>query len=78
VILGAAIVILVAAVIALVIHHQSNANALDRGSLTSDQYATAVDVARAEIAKDHATVSQAVATVVPGTIRTPNLSDGCT
>jgi hypothetical protein len=73
--LGVAIasaLVLVAAGAVLLIQdrHEDDVTASERGSLTSDQYDTAVRLARSEIAKDHANMSIAVATVVAGRIRT--------
>lgn len=79
---AAIVVVLAVATVAIVIRlshrHGDEATATDRGLLTSQEYATAVRLARSEIAKDHATVSSAVATLVSGRVRQPNLATGCT
>jgi hypothetical protein len=53
-------------------------SAADRGSLTPEQYVTAVHVARTEIAQQHVDVSRAVATLARRTPNTPTVSPGCT
>lgn len=56
-------------------HHQSHA--ADRGMLTASEYDRAVAIARSTKAEDHATVTAAVAYVVAGRVRTPNLQGQC-
>lgn len=65
---------------ALLVHSRSGDGvpAAERGPLTAAQYDTALRLARSELAKDHATVSRAVATIVAGTVDQPNLAKGCT
>jgi hypothetical protein len=76
---GAALVLVVAGAVLVIQHRQDHGGPTsDRGSLTSDQYDTAVRLARSEIEQNHATVTVAVADVVQGRIRTPNLSTACT
>jgi len=57
--------------------HEKSGEAVDRGSLTSSEYHRAVAIARSEIARDHATVSTAVAYLVAGSVQDPNLRDDC-
>jgi hypothetical protein len=79
VVIVSALVLVAAGAVLLIQHrHDDDVIASDRGALSSDQYDTAIRLARSEIAKDHAMVSMAVAYVVAGKIRTPNLSTGCT
>jgi hypothetical protein len=73
-----AIVLLPTGVVAAIrSHHGRDLTASDWGSLTPAQYAAAVRIARAEIAKDHAKVSRAVAVVAGGSVRTTNLPGSC-
>lgn len=58
-------------------HHQSGRGAADRGMLTASEYDRAVAIARSTKAQEHATVTAAVAYVVAGQVRNPNLSGRC-
>ena len=75
---GAALVLIAAGGVLLIQHQHDDVTDSDRGSLTSGQYDTAVRLARSEIAKDQAEVTQAVAYVVPGKVKQPNLGGECT
>jgi hypothetical protein len=65
---------------AVVVMHQrqTGPNPADQGMLTHSEYARAVAIAQAEITKDQAEVTQAVAYVVSGTVKQPNLAGECT
>jgi hypothetical protein len=65
-------------IVVLVPHDDHDVSASDRGSLSSEQYLAAASIARTAIAKQHATVSTAVATVVQGKVSRPNLPAACT
>jgi hypothetical protein len=72
--------LVVMASIAAAVLSQDHANppsAADRGMLTSDEYAKAVAIARSELANQHATLIRAVAYVVPGDVKDPNLAGQC-
>jgi hypothetical protein len=56
----------------------SSSSTPSHGSLTNDQFNVAVAVARAEMAKDAATVTSATATVGQGTVTDPNAGPACT
>ena len=59
-------------------HGGSVADPSDYGPLTSTEYAVALRLARAEIARQDAPVSSATATVWPGTVQQHNLAGTCT
>jgi hypothetical protein len=71
-------IVLLASIAVVVTHHQhKDSREADRGSLTPSEYASAVAIARSEITKDHAEVTQAVAFVVAGKVQEPNLAGEC-
>src|SRR4051794_38058881 len=69
----------IASIAAVVIHrHQHAPDVADQGMLSRSEYVRAVAIAQSEITKDQAEVTQAVAYVVPGKVRQPNLAGECT
>jgi hypothetical protein len=57
--------------------HSSSSSTPSHGALTNGQFNVAVTVARAEIAKEQATVTSATATVGKGTVTDPNAGPAC-
>jgi hypothetical protein len=74
--LGLVLVASIGAALALH-HHQRAREAGDRGMLTASEYDRAVAIARSTKAEDRATVTAAVAYVVAGNVRAPNLRGQC-
>ena len=72
--------VLTSTAVPVLVHHQraSAQDAADRGPLTRAEYAHAVAIARAEVAKEDAKVSRAVAYLVDGRVQSPNLAGRCT
>ena len=73
-------VVLVIGAVTLLSGHEQQVRAQesrDSGTLTRSEFDRAVAIARSEIAKDDATVSAAVAYVVPGRVQAPNLQGEC-
>jgi hypothetical protein len=73
-------VVLVIGGVTVGLRHEQHVRAQEsanRGTLTSSEYDRAVAIARSEIEKDDASVSAAVAYVVPGRVQAPNLKGEC-
>jgi hypothetical protein len=62
---------------ALALHHQKAREAADRGMLTPSEYDKAVVIARSTKAAEHGTVIAAVAYVIAGKVRNPNIPGEC-
>jgi hypothetical protein len=74
------VLVLTSTAVTVLVHHQRAGaqDAVNRGPLTTVEYAHAAAIARAEVAKEDAKASRAVAYLVDGKVQVPNLAGRCT